>query len=115
MHCRNLVCFAAHTAFEFSQVEAPSLHQQLVSGMDGPKSDDELAAYACNLLKCYGAQVGTFAFASCNIIIDVATSASNSFIIHEKNESVAKLANLASIIDWAGRIVLWTSFLSNLV
>jgi hypothetical protein len=40
-------------------VEAPSLHQQLVSGMDGPKSDDELAAYACNLLKCYGAQVGS--------------------------------------------------------
>ena len=109
-----MVWFAAHTAFEFSQVEAPSLHQQLVSGMDGPKSDDELAAYACNLLKCYGAQVGNSAFASCNII-DVATSASNSFIIHEKNESVAKLANLASIIDWAGRIVLWTSFLSNLV
>jgi hypothetical protein len=39
-------------------VESPSLQQQLVGGMDGPKSDEELAAYACNLLRCYGAQVG---------------------------------------------------------
>jgi hypothetical protein len=39
-------------------VESPSLHQQLVGGMDGPKNDAELAFYACNLIKCYGAQVG---------------------------------------------------------
>jgi hypothetical protein len=46
-------------------VESPSLHQQLVSGMDGPKSDEELAIYACNLLKCYGAQVGMEKNANC--------------------------------------------------
>jgi hypothetical protein len=46
-------------------VESPTIHQQLVKGMDGPESDEELAQYACNLLKCYGAQVGMEKNANC--------------------------------------------------
>jgi hypothetical protein len=92
-------------------VESPSLHDQLVSGMDGPKSDDELANYACNLLKCYGAQVGIEKNAKCKKCI--------SAICHHMYASIEQILEEAEPpiqfrCDGRGDVCSWSTYMFGL-